>query len=691
MKKIFAVLLAVLMTISAFTAGVYAEEFVSDMDKTAMKAVSYILENGGSDWEVLAISRSNVLVEDYTMAENYCKSIAEKLDSQGSPILSGNENTLTDNSKAVLALTSLGVNCRNINGYDIVEPLSNMEGIKAQGVNSAVYALIALDSAGYTTSDPKTRTNLLDYILSQQMENGAWAYSQQWSPNGDVDLTAMAVQALAPYVSSSQQAKEAVELAVTYMSQEQQENGGYMAYGSESCESTAQVIIALTSLGINPCFDQRFIKAKGNTLDNLLSFAKEEGGFSHTKEGEVNAMTTVQALLAMDALQLNSAGRTLYGMTNEYIFSASVNTAASLTYDGLLQYGSEWIVFALARIDESMASPEMFGDYVQSVKDTIAQTGPVLNTGSGYLTDNARVIIALTSLGIDCTDIDGVNIVEPLSNIEKIKEQGVNSAIYALLALNTAMYSTSDSAIREKLVDYILDERLENGTWAYSVIWSPNGDIDLTAMAVQALAPYLDTDEKVKEAVDTAMAFLKDQQSQYGYYISFGSPSSSSTAQVVCALQELGRNSMEDEEFTVDNVSLAQALLAFVSNDGGFSSSIGSGSDKFSSTQCMYALSSIIRTLSGKTSLYDMTDVLDKSHELPEIPDNPETAYGDVDGNGITNIDDVTIVQKYIAGMETLFEELKAVADVNGDGSVDISDVTNIQKYIAGLPYEKAA
>lgn len=687
MKKILATLLAVLMVVPSVLTGASAEEFVSDMDQTVVKTVSYILNNGGSDWEVLGISRSNVVAEDTAFVSDYCQSIVDKLQSQGSPVLSGDENSLTDNSKAILALTSVGVNCRNIGGYDIVEPLSNIEGVKAQGINSAVYALIALDSVGYTTSDPETRTKLLEYILSQQMENGAWAFSQQWSPEGDVDLTAMAVQALAPYVSSNQQAKAAADLAVDYMSQQQQENGGYIAYGAESCETTAQVIIALTSLGIDPCFDQRFVKAGGNPLDNLFTFAKEEGGFSHTKGGEVNPMASVQALLAMDSIYLFSNGRTLYDMTIEFLMLSSVNNIVYLVGDGKLEYGEEWIVFALARLGEKMASPEMFNEYVTSVKNTIAQTGPVLNTDSGFLTDNARVIIALTSLGIDCTDIDGVNIVEPLSNMEKIKEQGVNSAIYGLLALNTAMYSTSDSQLREKLVDYILEQRLENGTWAYSVIWSPEGDIDLTAMAVQALAPYCETNQQVKEAVGTAMAFLKSQQSEFGYYVSFGSPSSSSTAQVVCAIQELERNSMDDSEFTVDNVSLLEALFAFYNNIG-FSAKINSAEDKFSSTQCMYAVTSVIRTLSGKTSLYDMTDVLDKSHELPEMPD---TVYGDVDGDGKTSIEDVTIIQKYLAGYETFTDEVKAAADVDGNGAVDISDVTNIQKHIAGLPTDKAA
>lgn len=677
MKKIFAAFLAVMLLAQTLFISVSAEE--NDADVTVDKAISetaqYIMNNSKGDWEVLALLRSNLTFENTSFVLEYYTGIQNKLKENNSPVLSGSETQLTDNSKAILTLSSMGINCTNISGYNIVEPLANIENIKAQGINSAVYALLALDSTGYTTSDENTRTSLIEYILSEQLDNGAWAYSKEWSPEGDADLTAMAVQSLAPYVSANDSVKTAAEKAVNYLSQQQLENGGYSSYGSENCETVAQVIIALTALGKDPASEEAFVKSQGGLVDNMLSFYKEGGGFSHTKDGDVNGMATVQAMLALDSLKLYENGRTLYDMVPEMFTAAAVNSTAYLLKDTTLEYGAEWIVFSLARLDQQIAQSGIFDSYAESVKAEIAKTGPVLDTESGYLTDNARTIIALTSLGIDCTDIDGVNIVEPLSNMEKIKEQGVNSAVYALLALNTAKYTTSDKDLNSKLVNYILDERLENGTWAYSVIWSPEGDIDLTAMAVQALAPYYDTNTEVKEAVDTAMKFLKEQQSKFGYYVTFGNSSSSSTAQVICALQEMGRNSFTDTEFTVDNVTLIESLLAFASNEGGFSNILGKDPDKFSTTQAMYAITSVTRTLSGKTSLYDMTDVLDKSQN---------TLFGDIDGNGITDVNDATYLQKYLAAIELGFEPDKEIADANNDGIIDIKDVTEIQKYLAG-------
>lgn len=58
---------------------------------------------------------------------------------------------------------------------------------------------------------------------------------------------------------------------------------------------------------------------------------------------------------------------------------------------------------------------------------------------------------------------------------------------------------------------------------------------------------------------------------------------------------------------------------------------------------------------------------------------------GDVDNNGTVTIDDVTLIQKYLASMVELDSKQLKAADVTGDGDVSIDDVTKIQKFIAGL------
>lgn len=57
---------------------------------------------------------------------------------------------------------------------------------------------------------------------------------------------------------------------------------------------------------------------------------------------------------------------------------------------------------------------------------------------------------------------------------------------------------------------------------------------------------------------------------------------------------------------------------------------------------------------------------------------------GDLNSDGEVSIDDVTLLQKYLAENSELSETQISLADVNGDGDVMIDDVTMIQKYLAG-------
>ena len=58
---------------------------------------------------------------------------------------------------------------------------------------------------------------------------------------------------------------------------------------------------------------------------------------------------------------------------------------------------------------------------------------------------------------------------------------------------------------------------------------------------------------------------------------------------------------------------------------------------------------------------------------------------GDVTDDGKIDLDDVTLTQKYIVGLEKLTETQILAADTTKDGLINIDDVTTIQKYIANI------
>lgn len=57
----------------------------------------------------------------------------------------------------------------------------------------------------------------------------------------------------------------------------------------------------------------------------------------------------------------------------------------------------------------------------------------------------------------------------------------------------------------------------------------------------------------------------------------------------------------------------------------------------------------------------------------------------DVNMDGVINVVDATLVQKYIVGLEKFDDYTFKIADTNGDGTISIIDATNIQKKIVNL------
>ena len=162
--------------------------------------------------------------------------------------------------------------------------------IGAQGIMSHVFGLHLLNN-GYVSE--MTINGTVNAILELQREDGGWRVTGNSS---DVDVSAMAIQALAPLIHEREDVRVAVEHGLDFLSSAQLGNGAYMSYGVENLESTAQVLIALCSLNIDPLTDERFIKDGNDIFDGMILFRLDDGSFSHTEKGDSNKNATVQAL-----------------------------------------------------------------------------------------------------------------------------------------------------------------------------------------------------------------------------------------------------------------------------------------------------------------------------------------------------------------------------------------------------------
>lgn len=270
----------------------------------------------GGEWMVIGLARSGLEVpgrEEYIQGvENYLR---ENMDENQRL----HKAKSTNNSRIILALTALGMDARDVAGFDLIQGLSSMDFVKKQGNNGPIWALIALDSGNYPVPEGNvTRQGLIDEILSVQTSDGGWAISGE---EADSDMTGMALQALAPYYQENAAVQQAVDKAVDRLSRMQNEDGGFGTFSGNgkvaTSESTAQVIVALAALGIDPDTDPRFVKAGGSAVDALLSYFVEGGGFRHIASGELDGMATEQGYYALTAYSRFLEGKTsLYNMTD---------------------------------------------------------------------------------------------------------------------------------------------------------------------------------------------------------------------------------------------------------------------------------------------------------------------------------------------------------------------------------------
>ena len=290
------------------------------------------------------------------------------------------------------------------------------------------------------------------------------------------------------------------------------------------------------------------------------------------------------------------------------IYEATAKYINGLGAAGVGSTGGEWMVIALTR--SGYACPEGYYENVlEFVRNNVNDKQQLHRAKS---TENSRIILALTAAGYDVTDVDGHNLLIGLSDFNYVKTQGINGPIWALIAFDSYNYEipiNSDAEVqttRELLISYILERQLADGGWALS---GEISDVDVTGMAMQALAPYYNTNAAVKEALDKAIACLSNKQLDNGGFGSVDGSSSESCAQVIVALTALGINPETDERFIKNGVSVMDAMCLFALEEGGFEHIFGGGINGMATEQAQYALASYFRFLNGETALYDMTDV----------------------------------------------------------------------------------
>lgn len=307
----------------------------------------------------------------------------------------------------------------------------------------------------------------------------------------------------------------------------------------------------------------------------------------------------------------------------EILVETAAYLSASVPDPGVSSIGGEWAVIGLARNDSLPA--DYAASYYSNLVRTLRDTGGVLHRVK--YTEYSRVVIALSSLGFDPTDVAGYDVLSPLGDFDQVCWQGANGPIWALIALDSRGYDAPTApdgkrqTTRDALVDAILESEIAGGGWALS---GSVPDVDMTAMALTSLAPYRDARADAAAAIERGLSVLSSLQGEGGGFGDAGSASSESCAQVVVALASLGIDPASDERFAKAGGSVLDALCAFAVPGGGFKHVADGEVNGMATEQGFYALVAYERLLLGKTSLFDMSDVA--SAVPPDVPSDPDPA-----------------------------------------------------------------
>lgn len=288
MKRFLALILALSLLLTACGGG----EEKWNANALAEQTAALLLEKNpepipgplGGEWLVLGMCRLG-----YDLPEGWIDGYRQKLEryvTDCGGIL--HDRKYTEYSRVILTVTAMGGDARNVAGYDLTAPLEDYEQTIFQGVNGAIYALLALDSGNYGSE--AIRERYIAHILEKELPDGGWCMM------GDVpeaDVTAMALQALAKYRD-----REDVGAAV--------ERGLKVLEAAEytTSEAVSQTIVALCELGMPA--DEK--------VKLLLTYQTEAGDFRHVMDGDADALSTEQAFYALVSASLQLSGKSLYRM-----------------------------------------------------------------------------------------------------------------------------------------------------------------------------------------------------------------------------------------------------------------------------------------------------------------------------------------------------------------------------------------
>lgn len=361
------------------------------------------------------------------------------------------------------------------------------------------------------------------------------------------------------------------------------------------------------------------------------------------------------------------------------------------------KYGNEWNIFSTLRAGGAV-SQENLDAYYASVSEKLKKGTKTLKA-----TDVARVSITLAAMGKDLTDIEGVDLMKSLYNDELMTRLGKdtsNGPIWALIALDCQKAEIPNGAVwtRDKLIQQILSFQTAEG--GFGLTDNKRSSIDMTSMALQALAPHRDN-QQVSASFDKAVSHLQSQMTENAGFLDAGKENSNSTAQVLTALTAAGIDPLAKENGFTNGEKNIVANLDSYKADSGFMWQQGQGANGMATQQVVYALEAYRRFAKNENRLYDLTDVeikadesdrqaanavIEKIHAIGDtitLESKDEIQEARKAYNALTDKQKKLVGEDALAKLEAAEEELKNLENTTVVGHV----VVSVERFTIGQGY----
>lgn len=397
LKKTLCLLLSIIMIIATSTVSLANSQLTEETDiydvisKGIGSAEAYLCEKltglhndsgvgFGSDWAIITLLRAKKNVAS-SILDEYTVSLTETVKNWDANVKP------TDAAKAILAFTVLDKDVTDIEGVNLINLICNSARLES-GANELAYSLLALYASNAEIPQDATwsKRDIIDKLLTFQTENGGFGLFD--TETTDTDMTAICLQALAPYRNEPDVA-EAIDEAVVFLTNTISANWDY----DDNPNTTAQVLLAVSSLGID-------------VTDPANGFGT----------GEENIVTSLERYRSTD--------------TNGYVFGDSVNTLA--TYQVMQAYD------AYRKIHKDSVSYWDFGTDSQAYDDLADTQDPAPEENEAEPVD---VFVTIVDDGNIVTDKNGGYVAQTQVTVSDRDRNGTITVDEALYATHEVLYN----------------------------------------------------------------------------------------------------------------------------------------------------------------------------------------------------------------------------------------------------------